>query len=98
VGHGRVGLALPQRPRCGGLVALVTGERTVSSRLLEVRRFPEGAAVLGNGWFLRIGKLRLMWAPSPDPTITRVVADEDLISKGEPQTYTIRHVPPERAA
>ena len=40
-------------------------------------RFREGAAVIGPGWFIRLARLRLIWAPTPDPWVKRVVADEE---------------------
>lgn len=40
-------------------------------------RFSEGAAVVGRGWVVRLGRMRLMWAPAPDPHVTKVVCDEE---------------------
>ena len=43
-------------------------------RIAQARHFDEGAAVIGRGWLVRLGRLRLIWAPPPDPYVTRVVA------------------------
>lgn len=47
--------------------------------------------MIGRGWFIRLGRLRLIWAPTPDP---RVIA----VKLHEPLTYTITIDRPEDMA
>lgn len=44
---------------------------------MKFKRFVDGAVIIGHGWFLRVGKLRLVWAPAPDPKVTKVTYDTE---------------------
>lgn len=44
-------------------------------------RFTHGAAVIGRGWVFRVWRLRLIWAPVPDPEVVAIEATEEKILK-----------------